>query len=277
MYGEWLVLYNTVFNFVLLSFTCEVSGLKIRKRRLLISAMLSGLIAVIFRNYVGSSIVSFIFLLVVAFGFRWRELIRRGIVVWIAALFLGGCLLLLQPTLHKLSSSNFLIVSGLLASGTLYMFYRSWHNEKRQRLEETFVLSTALTFEKNEIPLSSYIDTGNVCTEPLSGKPVHFVSYKAVEQYLPKEWCNGLEQWKAEEPYDVSMLPSSLIKRIRFIQLATVQQDGSVALAIRFDQWSLASLTKTLFGEYVVLTRNATKFPENTEAILHVSALLQHS
>lgn len=274
MYGEWLVLYNTLFNYVLLAFTCEVSGMHIRKRRLLLSAFISGLIAVLWHDWFFVSILSFLTLLVIAFGCNLRSLIRRGIVVWIAALCLGGCLLLLQPALHGLSMTNFLIVSGMIAVIILYLFYRSWHYERQQRLEENFVIATTLTLENQNIPLSCYVDTGNVCIEPLSGKPVHFVSYEAVAKNMPDDWRNGLEKWDAGSPYDVSMLPKSLVKRIRFIQLATVQTEESTALAIRFEKWILASPNNTLVGQYIVLTRNAMNFPKDTEAILHVSALM---
>lgn len=277
MYGEWLVLYNTVFNYVLLAFTSEVSGLNVRKSRLFLSAFISGLFVVLFRGFFGSSFVSFFLLIALAFGLRLNELIRRGVVVWIAALFLGGCLLLLQPLLHNLSSTSFLIVGGLVASAALYLFYRSWHSEKQQRLEASFVLSTKLIINEVEVPLSGYVDTGNVCVEPLSGKPVHFVSYQAIMEYLPTEWRGGLETWNERNPFEVSMLPSNLKKRIRFIQLATVQEEQTIALGIRFEKWFLEQPNQSLTSEYIVLTKNASKFPKNTEAILHVSALLHNT
>ena len=274
MYGEWLVLYNTVFNYVLLAFTNEVSNLHVRKRRLLLSAFLSGLVAVLFKTYTGSSLVSFLLLIVIAFGFRWRELIRRGVVIWIAALFIGGCLIYLQPILHSLSTITFLVVSGVIASATLYLFYKSWHYEKQQRLEGNFLLTTVLTIDELEIPILSYVDTGNVCVEPLSGKPVHFVSYETVAEYLQDDWLKGLESWDADNPYEISMLPTALMKRIRFIRLSTVQEGSTIALGIRFNSWVLSSPTHKLVGEYVILTRNANKYPKNARAILHVSALL---
>lgn len=277
MYGEWLVLYNTVFNYVLLAFTSEVSGLRIRKRRLLLSACMSGWISVLFwENFLGS-IASFIVLLVIAFGFQISNFIRRGVVVWIAALFLGGALLLLQPYIHQLSFINFLIVCSLVGVLILYLFYRSWQYERQQRLEGNFVLTTKLTIDNTDISLSSYVDTGNVCTEPLSGKPVHFISYTAVEANLPMDWREGLERWRVETPYDISMLPKSLSKRIRFIQLSTVQQESSIALAIRFEKWELLTLNKVLTEEYVVLVKNAANFPKQTEAILHVSTLIAYA
>ena len=75
----------------------------------------------------------------------------------------------------------------------LTLFYRSWSFERRQRLEKSFVRDTILSIENNVIQLLCYVDTGNVCIEPLSGKPVHFVSFEAVATALPHEWCMGLE------------------------------------------------------------------------------------
>lgn len=273
MYGELLILYNTVFNFILLAFTCEVSRFEIKKSRLFVSALVSSFIAVVFQHNWCISIVSFVVLIILAFGFNLHVLIRKGGIMWIAALFLGGCLVFIQPFIEQLSVTNFFIISMLIAICAMYMFYRHWYYEKQQRLQSTFITSTVITFYNQHIALRCYIDSGNVCTEPISGKPVHFVSCDAIMNHLPMDWQIGLQHWDANDPYNVSALPKSLAKRIRFIQLTTVQQHMSTTIAIRFDEWALTYPSKLLINEYIVLVKQNSNFPHNTEAILHVSAL----
>lgn len=47
MYGEWLVLINTLFNLAILMFTVRVTGVVVKHSRLLMSSICSSLVAVI--------------------------------------------------------------------------------------------------------------------------------------------------------------------------------------------------------------------------------------
>ena len=148
---------------------------------------------------------------------------------------------------------------------------------KLERFSGQFVYKTTLKIFDETIPLSAFVDTGNQCIEPLSSKPVHFVSYTAIRPNMPASLKKALAEWQEADPYNVSMFSPDHQRLIRFIHVNTVQQQ-SVVLGFRFDEWHIegeSSQVKT--NEYIVFTKKAKNFPHSTAAILHFSALSNQS
>lgn len=277
MYGEWLVLINTLFNLAILTFTARVTGVLVKNSRLLMSSICSSFVAVIGGQMLWTTILSFILLIGIAFRFKIRSFQKQGPIVLTATIVIGGLLTALQPFLKNLSVTHFIMICFLLAVLNLVAFYKQWGFVKLERLSGQFVFDTTLKIFGATIPLSAFVDTGNQAIEPLSGKPVHFVSYTALRPHLPSAFRKSLIEWQETEPYDVSMFSEDYQRYIRFIHVNTVQQQ-SVVLGFRFDEWHIKgepSQVKT--NEYIVLTKKAKNFPHSTAAILHFSALSNNS
>ncbi|GLC87546.1 sigma-E processing peptidase SpoIIGA [Lysinibacillus piscis] len=273
MYGEWLVLINMLFNLAIVLFTARITSNMVKPIRLFISSLCSSFVAVIGGHTLVGMLSSFVLLIGIAFRFRLRSFQKQGPIALTATIVMGGLLTALQPYLKSLSVSHFIGLCFLLASVYLVLFYKQWGFVRLERVSGQFVRETLLKIFGVDIPLSAFVDTGNQAIEPLSGKPVHFVSYQALQPYLPKTLCQALGQWQETNPYDVSMFATDYQKAIRFIHVNTVQQQ-SVVLGFRFDEWQIKgepSQVKT--NEYIVLTKKAHNFPHSTEAILHFSAL----
>src|SRR5690606_4783210 len=101
MIGELLILYNTLFNYFLLKFTQEITGLYVKRRRLLFSAFFSGLVSSIFYHSFLGAVASFLLLIGLAFSFRIETIIKQGTVLLAATFFLGGLLTSLLPFLLR--------------------------------------------------------------------------------------------------------------------------------------------------------------------------------
>lgn len=169
------------------------------------------------------------------------------------------------------------MICFLLAVLNLIAFYKQWGFVKLERLSGQFVFDTTLTIFGAKIPLSAFVDTGNQAIEPLSGKPVHFVSYTALRPHLPSAFRESLMKWQETDPYNVSMFSEDYQRYIRFIHVNTVQQQ-TVVLGFRFDEWHIkGEPSQVKMNEYIVLTKKAKNFPHSTAAILHFSALSNNS
>jgi len=279
MYGEWLVLINTLYNLAILTFTAKVTGVFVKNTRLLMSSIISSFIAVIGGQTLLTIVLSFIVLIGLAFRFKLRSFQKQGPIVLTATIVIGGLLTALQPYLKNLSVMHFIVLCLLLAFANLILFYKQWGFVKLERVSGQFVFQTTLKIFDKVIPLSAFVDTGNQCIEPLSGKPVHFVSYTALRPYLPAAICESLLQWQETDPYDVSMFSVDYQRLIRFIHVNTVQQQA-VVLGFRFEELQIkgeSSLSQVKTNEYIVLTKKAKNFPHSTAAILHFSALSNNS
>lgn len=277
MYGEWLVLINMLYNLAILTFAAKVTGVHVKNKRLLMSSLCSSLIAVIGGQTLMITLLSFVVLIGIAFRFKYRSFQKQGPIVLTATVIVGGVLTALQPYLQNLSVIHFILICFLLAVGNLLAFYKQWGFVKLERFSGQFVYQTTLKIFDETIPLSAFVDTGNQCIEPLSGKPVHFVSYTAVRPNMPASLKKALVEWQEADPYNVTMFSPDHQRLIRFIHVNTVQQQ-SVVLGFRFDEWHIegeSSQVKT--NEYIVFTKKAKNFPHSTAAILHFSALSNQS
>ena len=87
-----------------------------------------------------------------------------------------------------------------------------------------------------EVEIDVFIDSGNGCTEPLSGAPVHFVSLKVLEKHIPEDLKKPLLAWDPQGTPSMSEFPDGYHKQIRLIRLMTVQ-GRSWAVGFRFNRW----------------------------------------
>ena len=148
---------------------------------------------------------------------------------------------------------------------------RKWLDVRIARRVSELKASSILHAWGAEIAINVFVDTGNTCTEPLSGTPVHFVSYEKVEEYIPAEFKKPLLEWDPIGTPSLSTFPSAYQKSIRLIGLMTVQ-GKSWAIGFKFERWIIEGNTLLSPG-YIVLTKNDRKYPDGAGAILHVSAM----
>lgn len=274
MIGELLILYNTLFNYFLLKFTQEITGLYVKRSRLLLSAFCSGLIAAIFYQTLIGAVLSFIVLIGLAFSFRLQSLLKQGTVLFITTFFLGGVLTSLLPFLLNQSDVTFFILCIAIAFLSLTTIHTKWRNMMQEKIQHSFVVDCDLELFKETYRLKGFIDTGNECIEPISGKPVHFLSYNAINQDLPNDFHEALLKWDDQNPYQLKMFPTYVYPKVRVLSLSTVQQERSLVLAFRFDKLKInGTASKEIFDQYVVLTRNDARYPQDAQMILHVLAL----
>lgn len=271
MIGELIILYNTLFNLILLIFTKEVTGLYISNRRLIGSALASAIIATVLPPSLLTSLLSFIILIGIAFSFQIRSFMVQGSWLVVGTLLAGGLLTALQPILLGHSWLTYLLLSAGLAFISLILVKLNWHKKLQQVVQQSFLTSCELLLFDQVFQVSAFIDTGNECVEPLSRQPVHFISYKTIQDKLESTFKEALEQWQEDAPLNVSMFPSNFRKAIRFVPITTIQEKTVIVPAFRVS--SLEVQGKSFTGHYIIFTKNDAQFPQNAEMILHVFVL----
>ena len=94
MAGEWLLVVNTLYNYMLLSFTETITDVRIAKIRLWAMAALSSLVGLLLFPSILGIFISFLVLLL-AFPLK-TLLFRQAFVLFIATLVVGGLLTAIQ-------------------------------------------------------------------------------------------------------------------------------------------------------------------------------------
>lgn len=271
MAGELLILYNTLFNMMLLSFTKMMTGVVLTRRRMIVSAFVSAVVTVAFPASLLTAVISFVCLLGIAFSFRLSVLILHGGWLVIGTLLVGGFLTALQPLLLGQSIVIYGVLCCSLALCLVVAVHKGWQKKLIHLAQQAYIVSCDLTIGDSRFQLQSYIDTGNECTEPLSRAPVHFLSFPAVEQQLPSELRQALLAWQVHESYDLTMFPESLVSTIRFVPIRTVHKQKLLVPAFRMKHFAVDG--RDYDGHYVVFTQNEAPFPQQVDMILHVSIL----
>ncbi|HWI49739.1 MAG TPA: sigma-E processing peptidase SpoIIGA [Rummeliibacillus sp.] len=274
MYGEVLILINALFNYVILSFTNSICYMQQKRMRLIISAFLAGTWIVIFGHHFLMMVIAFILMITTAFGLQIRKWWKGALMCFVAALFAGGLFTAFEPLWINASVFTLFIISGVVATAGLLLLKNRLQVARGDTLQQSLVQLCELRLGDISISLKCFIDTGNTTVEPLSGKPVHFVRYKAIEHSLPENLKMALFQWDVNEPYDLDMFPEEYRKKVAVIPITTVQEKKTYSLALRYDKWLIMDEdTRPISPGFIIITIQNTPFPQEADAILHFTAL----
>lgn len=271
MYGEIIIAINMVFNYAILSFADRMGKAQASWKRLVLASFIGAVPVTIFPNSVIALFVAFALMVFCAFGIAFTSWGNKALIVLIGALFAGGLLTVFTERFLFVTGPSTIFISCLLVYVALSIFKMKWLDVRMARRLSTYAAESVLTIWDKDVPISVFVDTGNRCTEPLTGEAVHFVSFQAVENIVPTELLGPLQTWDPKGVPQLSVFPKNYQQRIRLIRLQTVQ-GSSWAVGFKFDRWMITEGSELPTG-YIVMTQQDRRYPEGAQAILHVSAL----
>lgn len=193
VYGDVVFAVNTAVNFLLLLLGARLCGRPLRRLRSLGAAALGGGYAVAVLLFpilsaVWLKLLCFLLMAGIAYGFRPSAL-RPTVVTLLCSAALAGCMILLTGWLHLelvtfrgtvyypvtarfliLTAGIFYLAAALLAAGAL------------RGAGKTYPLW--LTLNGRTVCVTSFHDTGNGLTDPISGKPVIVLDWRRGTELL---------------------------------------------------------------------------------------------
>lgn len=274
LYGEVLILINALFNYVILSFTNSICYMQQKRMRLVIAAILAGIWIVIFGHHFLMMVLSFVLMITIAFGFQIRKWWKAALMCFAAALFAGGLFTAFDPLWKNTSVFILIIISAVVATTGLFFLKNRILVVKGDTLQQSLLQVCELKLGEMIVSLKCFIDTGNTTVEPLTGKPVHFVRYRAIEHFLPKNLKMALFQWDVKEPYELNMFPEEYKKKVSVIPITTIQEKKTYSLALRYDHLLIVDeQTRPISPGFFIITIQNTPLPQEADAILHFTAL----
>lgn len=271
MYGELIIGLNMMFNFTVLSFANKMQNIRISIRRLFFASFIGAIPVVFFSVSIWTIILAFLCMTIIAYSGAFHSWKRLSAITLIGAFFAGGLLTALQNQVKSMTSYQTIFLSAAIAYVALYLLKNKWFDVRTaQRISDLTMVSTLSLWEE-EIPITVFIDSGNGCIEPLSGKAVHFISYQIIEPFLSLELKQFLVNWNPKSLSQMAEAPDRYKQDLRVVKISTVQGE-SWAVGLKYEDWTLKGGVRLDPG-YIVLTKNDQRYPEGAEAILHVSAM----
>ena len=275
MYAEVLISINTLINFSLLSFSNKMGSFHQKSWRLWLSAFLGGVSIVLFGGGFLSVVATFVFMMTTAFGLNRSNWLLAAGNTLIAALFAGGLLTVIQPLLANASWYVMLVVTGSALIFSLSGIRKNWFRINLTAIKDSYMGQVTIRLFNQEFQLTSYSDTGNLCVEPLSGNPVHFISAEKMKSFIPLDLWHHLHAFEGDSTEKFQEIPLLFRSQLRLIRLQTVQDQSTWAIGIKVDHIQLKTTKEKLLAPcYVVLTKNSKNFPQQSDVILHASTLL---
>lgn len=273
MYGEVAIAVNSAFNYLILSFADKVCRRPSGKWRLLAAAVAGALPVVLFGGAAVPTVVAFLAMVGIAFGLRRNAALKGAGATLTAALFAGGLLTVLKPSGFGIGGTAAIFTSCLFASGGLHMLAVRWRGAEEDTAAADYRVDTELDLFGTKISVAAFADSGNACSEPLSGAPVHFIAYRTVKDHLPAEVRKALATLPKDGVPDLGAFPSEVRSTLRPIRIRTV--GGSAwAVGFRAGQWTIGGKNDVQINGYIVLTENDAEYPLGADAILHRSSLI---
>lgn len=151
MAGEWLLVVNTLYNYMLLSFTETITDVRIAKIRLWAMAALSSLVGLLLFPSILGIFISFLVLLL-AFPLK-TLLFRQAFVLFIATLVVGGLLTAIQS--YASNKYDMRIIWIAFAALVLFFLVRRYRLRWTFR-QDTFHTTCTMQFLEKTFTLTAF-------------------------------------------------------------------------------------------------------------------------
>ena len=221
VYAEAVFADNFAVNFLILLFACRLSATKIRWGRCALAAAAGGVYAAVVFGANGFAVSIYMKLAVslamcaIAFLARGERHVWKNLAAFYVATFVfAGAIYAIQLSMGQPRMTGGALVVppavravllGLAAGAGLIGVYA--HIRRRILRREPHTAMMALRFGDRQIRVKSYIDTGNLLTEPLTGLPVIFLSRSAAEKLLGGKLATLLAGGGAAETDKLRIIP----------------------------------------------------------------------
>ncbi|WP_391208408.1 sigma-E processing peptidase SpoIIGA [Psychrobacillus sp. L4] len=270
MYAEVMIATNTFFNYTVLAFANKIGWIENKKRYLFLAALIAGILTVTVSNYFITVFLSFFLMIAIAFWRKPKQIVKAIGLTLLASLFAGG-LLTAIASFYRNTNYLFMMVNfALIVIGGLYLLTKHVLHIHIAQSERELLYSSCVKLFGEAKELTLFIDSGNVCKEPLSNEPVHFVAAEVLKEVLPESLFRAVSNWEFDRKVGLDNLPKEYLTKLRLIPIATIQQEKTWVIGIKYDNWKVND--QELPKGYIVMTKLHDKFPHGAEGILHSSS-----
>lgn len=203
VYIDVLFIVNLYINYFLLLMVSHILGFRVKKRRMLLSAVLSaGLSVAVFfipMNFLISTLVRVVmaaFMCAVAFSMKnGRRILKSTILLFGISFFIAGVTALyifeFKPDFIMISNSVFYIDISLVALCIItllsYLVVEVIDRLLQMRMNKNLMIPAELCLLGRVERLTMLCDTGNNLTDAFSGRPVAVVSLDRIKRLLPED------------------------------------------------------------------------------------------
>lgn len=295
VYIEYLLIENTIINFIILYVTTRITRTKTSKLRLFASALVGSIYTLIVffpsLQFMGKFLIKFsvsILMIVIAFSpEKLKQFIKQISTFYMVSFIFAGATIGIFYIINnnsyavRFSFKNFqellrFLIIGIGIAIILILYILKFYQKRMNK--ENFLTPISIGLKDKEVNLVALIDTGNSLKEPISQKPVIIAEYSVLETILPQSikdiYLNNGE-------LDLNIIGKTMEEigddiRLRLIPFKSIGNDSGILVGFKPDSIKiyLEDEVKKLADETIVAIYNdKLAVDEEYSGLLHPEIL----
>jgi len=301
IYAEYLFLENALTGGLILLLTEKITGIRCRKRFLILGSILCGLYSFILFWETLNPVPALLFKLgfsmavvyIVFFPKKIGRFARIILVFYLVSFAMGGITIGMMYFLGFTGVTRntsvylgilgyFYVLFGCLITWLIFSFFAGFIKDRLIH-EKTFA-DVEIGLGGRSVVMRGMVDTGNFLRDPMTGKPVMIISAAAAKQLLPYEIVEVAINAEKTQLIPDLLIGSQYASRIRMIPFQSIGEErgylvgirpDSIRIGIHNDQGSNRTVTASE-GAILAIYKgmfSGGKLEDNCSILLHPSMI----
>lgn len=261
IYADLTFLINLVMDFLILWATGKMSGIQTTWPRLVMGAVLGGLYAVgnLFPPLAALYTLPLKILIsicLILFALRptgWSEFKKACLYFYIISFLAGGTTLAacyLYPDQGG-ELSVLWLPAGMLSIG--FIGYYGARYMRTSIIPELLRFSVKIRFNNDVCSGQGFLDTGNSLRDPATNRPVVVAEYRFLEQMLPEDLKQVMEDINNEKQGLDALGNTSWSHRLRLIPFTSIGKKNGLLIGVRADEIVVSTGHKSMQHDNMVI------------------------
>lgn len=281
IYLDVILLENLCMNYIILFATGLINRVKIKAWRLFGASLIGGIYSIlsfapvleIYTNFLFKVILSIVMVYIAFHPQNVKQLFKELIIFYLVSFAFGGCAFAL---LYFIRPQDILARNGVLTGtypikiallGGIVGFVIvniAFKVVKGKLSKKDMFCNVSIFINGKEKEIKAFIDTGNLLKDPISGIPVIVVEVSELEEMIPKEIVENLNEiLQGKDTKVLTEIPEDYKLKFRIIPFSSLGKQNGLLLGFIADKVIInleetkAELSNIIIGIYEKsLTKN---------------------
>lgn len=280
IYLDVILLENLCMNYIILSATGLINRVKIKAWKLFVASLIGGIYSIlsfapvleIYTNFLFKVILSVVMVYISFHPQNVKQLFKELIIFYLVSFAFGGCAFAL---LYFIRPQDILARNGVLTGtypikiallGGIVGFVIvniAFKVVKGKLSKKDMFCNISIFINGKEKEIKAFIDTGNLLKDPISGIPVIVVEVSELEEMIPKEIVENLNEiLQGKDTKVLTEIPEDYKLKFRIIPFSSLGKQNGLLLGFIADKVIInleetkAELSNIIIGIY---EKNLTK------------------
>lgn len=296
VYLDIVLLENLCMNYIILFATGYIMKLKMKQLRLVLSAMLGGIYAVIayieilpiYSSFAMKILLSVLMVHIAYNSKNIKNLLKQLVVFYLTSFAFGGAAFAL---LYFVRPQDILIRNGVYVGtypikiallGGIVGFiitYIAFKVVKTKLHKKDIIYNIEIHIKEKTLKLKAMLDTGNMLKDPISGMPVIVVEKQELYSILPKKLLDNIDKLIGGEAENLleQVEEKEIFTRFRMIPFSSVGKQNGIMLGFKSDQVVIEKEDETQMKNNVIIGIFNQSLGKNYSALIGMDLLEERS